>query len=336
MKKCIIITTINSPTEEIKRHIKNPEYDVIVVGDVKTPQAYKELNCIFLDMESQRKFFPSFFKLLPENHYSRKNIGYLYALKNNYEVIYETDDDTGPLPNFEEFLNFKPSQYKILSSKDVWINFFKYFTNDFIWPRGYPLSLIGETDILINENQQKITPSIISGLIGSDPDVDSIYRLVVKKIPSFKKKSPIIIDNQNMCVFNTQNTFWLNKSIFPCLFIPSTVSFRYCDILRGIITNVVLKYMGLNMGYISKNVVQNRNKHNLMQDFISEIPMFIGNENILDFIQDSCDNGMNVKDLLRTIYANLFDKNYISKKDVVLLEKWLNYFKGVEKNANFC
>ncbi|VDM75263.1 unnamed protein product [Strongylus vulgaris] len=39
------------------------------------------------------------FRLLsvsPENSYTRKNIGYLYAIKNGAKWIYDTDDDNKP------------------------------------------------------------------------------------------------------------------------------------------------------------------------------------------------------------------------------------------------
>ena len=54
-KKCVIITTINEPTETIHKHINNTEYDVIIVGDLKTPNTYKNIDCIFLDTKNQKK-----------------------------------------------------------------------------------------------------------------------------------------------------------------------------------------------------------------------------------------------------------------------------------------
>ena len=36
--------------------------------------------------------------LLPKNHYTRKNLGYLYAIKNGADAIIDTDDDNFPDP----------------------------------------------------------------------------------------------------------------------------------------------------------------------------------------------------------------------------------------------
>ena len=43
-ESCVIITTINKPTESIFKHLSNPNCDVIVVGDIKTPDDYKNLH----------------------------------------------------------------------------------------------------------------------------------------------------------------------------------------------------------------------------------------------------------------------------------------------------
>ena len=63
------------------KHINNTEYDVIIIGDNKTPDDYHKLNCIYLDIPSQKKLFPELNELLPYNHYCRKNLGYMYAIK---------------------------------------------------------------------------------------------------------------------------------------------------------------------------------------------------------------------------------------------------------------
>jgi len=129
-----------------------------------------------------------------------------------------------------------------------------------------------------------------------------------------------------MCVFNTQNTFWLNSNLFICLLIPCSVSFRYCDILRGIINNIILKKTNNYMMYSSPNVIQNRNEHNLLSDFKSEYEMYIHNENILNFIDNNTENITSVKELLLKIYDNLLNNNVISQKDIDILIEWNTYF----------
>lgn len=328
-EKCIIITTINKPSAAVLKHIENKDYDVIIVGDVKTPDDYKLLNCIFLDIAIQQKLFPELNDLLPKNHYGRKNLGYLYAIKKGYKIIYETDDDNIPYDNFDSVLEYN-NLVTLTEHSSRWINIFKYFTNNaYIWPRGYPLSLIKKSpNFSIQDTNKK--PSIINGLVENDPDVDALFRIICnhEHTIGWEKNKNVIIDNTNICVFNTQNTFWLNPRIFVSLLIPSSVSFRYCDILRGIICNIILKKTNNCMMYSSPNVVQNRNAHDLISDFKSEYEMYIHNENITNYIENDLNeiDSTNVNDILQKIYLNLYFNNVIELSDIYILNKWLEYF----------
>lgn len=326
-EKCVVITTINPPTETIMKHINNDEYDVIIVGDHKTPsEHYANLKCIYLDVPSQKKLFPELSELLPYNHYCRKNLGYLYAIKKGYKIIYETDDDNVPNDDFDRVLQHGDLQM-ITEQNNTWINIFKYFTNNgYIWPRGFPLSLLKHNPNYLIQPTNK-TPSIINGLVENDPDVDALFRIICNHQPSIQwdKDKRILINNENVCVFNSQNTFWLNPEVFMCTFIPCSVSFRYCDILRGIISNIVLKKTNNYMMYASPNVIQYRNQHDLMSDFKSEYEMYVHNENILKFIAYKVENATTLKEIMSAIYNNLLN-TVVGQKDLDILCKWFSYF----------
>jgi hypothetical protein len=333
MKSCVIITTINKPTETIIKHINNKKYDIIIVGDLKTPNDYSDLECIYLDVKKQKELFPELADVIPYNHYCRKNLGYLYAIINKYDLIYETDDDNVPYDNFDNILldilsssNGGINNNDILECNNKWINVFKYFTNNsHIWPRGYPLSLIKSNQELTIEKSNYI-PSIINGLVENDPDVDALFRLISKDNIEWDKNKKVLISNKNMAVFNTQNTFWLNKRLFISLIIPSTVSFRYCDILKGIIANIILKYTNNHLMICSPNVIQYRNEHNLISDFKSEVEMYIHNENILNYIEEGINYDDNIKDIILKIYNNLLKNKVINQLDIDILNMWLLYF----------
>lgn len=327
-KKCVVITTINKPTETIYKHLQNKEYDVIIVGDIKTPDnEYFNLSCIYLDVTSQKKLFPILSENIPYNHYCRKNIGYLYAIKNKYNIIYETDDDNVPYDNFDTVVEIDDTIELIKEVNNKWINIFHYFTNkSHIWPRGYPLSLVKSTPSYFIE-KTKVKPSIINGLVENDPDVDALYRLIIKdNIHTWEKNKSFIISNENICVFNTQNTFWINPELFLCMLIPCSVSFRYCDILRGIISNIILKKTNNHMMYTSPNVIQYRNEHNLMSDFKSEIEMYLHNESILTYIDNDILSTFSLEEIIIQIYKNLIKHNVMKHIDLDILQLWIQYF----------
>ena len=327
-KKCVIITTINEPTETIRKHINNKEYDVIIVGDLKTPDSYKNEDCVFLDVDSQKKIFPELCDLIPYNHYGRKNLGYLYAIKKGYEIIYETDDDNIPHENFDHVLDFSDLPQTIKDSKFQWINIFKYFTNNnWIWPRGYPLSNIKQNskpNFEFDNSKSKKDVAIINGLVENDPDVDAIFRLICNHKVDWDKDKKVIISNENTCPFNTQNTFWIDRSLFIALLIPCSVTFRYCDILKGIIANILLKHFDRNMVYTSPNVTQLRNEHDLMEDFESEVPMYLANENIVSKLMDLKLEGLSLQDVMLKIYQKLHHEKIITELDLKICRAWVS------------
>lgn len=322
--KCVIITTINEPTKTILDHINNPEYDVIIVGDKKTPDTYKDEDCIFLDVATQKRLFPDLCDLIPYNHYGRKNLGYLFAVRKGYDIIYETDDDNIPYDKFDDVLDFSDQPQTIKDPNFTWINIFKYFTNNnWIWPRGYPLSNIKKNQLpnfTFDNSKNKEDVAIINGLVENDPDVDAIFRLVCNHSVNWEKNKKIIISNENTCPFNTQNTFWIDPDLFIGLLIPCSVTFRYCDILKGIVANTLLKHNNKNMAYTSPNVTQLRNEHDLMQDFESESPMYLTNETIVDKLskdvlpEQKCLYLIQASGELPKVY-----EHFKNKKDFVLL-----------------
>lgn len=140
MNKYIIITSIFSPTEAIKKFSKKNDWKVIVVGDKKTPQEWFLKNVIFFSEKNQKNLKFKICRLLPWNHYSRKMIGYLHAIQNGAEIIADTDDDNFPLETWGN-LDFKNENKTI--SGIPYFNIYKLYTNiKNIWPRGYPLSQV--------------------------------------------------------------------------------------------------------------------------------------------------------------------------------------------------
>jgi len=231
------------------------------------------------------------------------------------------------LDKFDNILLNTHNSQIIKEKETPWINIFNYFKNNDndIWPRGYPISLIGNSSLFEFENI--ITkPSIICGMVENDPDVDALFRLTQPEQYEWKTDKKIYISNENMCVFNTQNTFWVNKDLFISMLIPSTVSFRYCDILRGIICNIILNITNNHLLYISSNVIQKRNEHDLVEDLKSELLMYKHNENILNVISKDISKSESIKISLGKIYKNLYNNNIIKKNDIDILNLWLTHF----------
>ena len=179
MQKAVIITSIFEPTKAVKEFALKSDYTTIVVGDVKSPAGWKCDNTEYLSIEQQQQLNYAIIKLLPYNHYCRKMIGYLKCIKEDYDVIIDTDDDNLPykdwsFPQFEDqFLQSPPDL--------GFINIYKSFTDKKIWPRGLPLDKLTNENVNLplHERSQRAAchVGIWQGLADGDPDVDAIYRL---------------------------------------------------------------------------------------------------------------------------------------------------------------
>jgi len=176
MKKDIVITSIFNPTEAVIQFSKMDEYQLIVVGDKKTPEDWNCDNVDYISVLHQEKLDFKLAKVLPYNHYCRKMLGYLKAMQNGANYIIDTDDDNIPKDNwgFPEF----EGKYDCIIKGEGFINVYQLYTKQKIWPRGLPLKLINtpfELEKKIEVKQCKV--GIWQGLADEDPDVDAIYRL---------------------------------------------------------------------------------------------------------------------------------------------------------------
>src|ERR1700679_3469227 len=100
LKKFIVITTIFEPTEAVMAFAKMADYSLIVVGDEKTPANWQYPNVDYISVEKQSELDFHIRPILPFNHYGRKMLGYLRAIRQGAEIIIDTDDDNIPKDNW--------------------------------------------------------------------------------------------------------------------------------------------------------------------------------------------------------------------------------------------
>jgi hypothetical protein len=319
-KKCIIITTINKPTDQIIAYSKKNDWDLIIIGDKKTDSnLYKKINCIYLGLNEQDNLFPSLSKVIPRNSYARKNLGYAYAFINKYDLIYDTDDD-----NYSDINNFiNESNDLEVSTNYNFANIYKLYTDFKVWPRGLPIRYI---DTKLNIKTKIYSCPVIQGLVDGDPDVDAIFRLTNElsenKFIKFNKdnKKTYSLKPYTFCPFNTQNTYWTQRNLFYFMYLPSTVSMRFTDILRGYIAEHQLWAKSLNIKFTNSNAIQIRNKHCLVKDLSNELEMFQYTERIIEWLIK------NKKANLTKIYEWLNSEGIVSELELKILKEWNHIF----------
>ena len=335
--KSLVITTIAKDNNFVlkkysKIAIKN-KIQFVVIGDKKSPKNFFLNGIDYYSLKKQKKLNFKLAKILPINHYSRKNIGYLIAMQNKSDCIIETDDDNIPLKNF--LSNNNTNQKTFLLKNKGWVNIYNFFSDKNIWPRGFAL-----------EELKKATPRkgkliklesyIQQGLADLNPDVDAIYRLTNKlPINFFKKINSVSLGNGSICPFNSQNTTWI-KPAYPLMYLPSYCSFRMTDIWRSFVAQRVAWSCGWSIMFHKSSVFQKRNVHNLMNDFIDEIPGYTHNYKIMQklVMLKLLPGTKNLKKNMLKCYKEFIKMNLINKREILLLNKWFEDIERINKNFN--
>lgn len=316
----IIVTTINYPTEAIKKLTSQKDWRVVIVADKKTPKDWYCENCDFLSVEKQSSLGYEIFKHLPWNHYSRKNIGYLYAIEHGAKVIYETDDDN----IIKTSLDYLPelSDINVFHNNNFCVNPYAYFGQPTVWPRGYPLEYILKK--MHKSIKTRLTQiSIQQGIVDNDPDVDAIFRLTRGELLTFTDQAPIALSCGTMCPFNSQNTFF-HYSAFWGLLIPITTSFRVCDIWRGYVTQRLLWDIGGNLCFTKATAIQERNEHDLLKDFIDEQDLYYKAGKLVRYLIEWKSNKKTLFERMIELHEALIEAGYYKPEELNLVKAWVS------------
>ena len=333
MKTFVILTTINEPSDDVKelaRGCTAKGWPLIVCGDEKTPKDWSVPGATFLPIEKQ---LGRFAEMLVSNNYARKNMGYLYAIQHGAECIIETDDDNCPQPEF--FQDKNPVRacvhyiHKNALSANKWVNIYKFFTHENVWPRGFPLELIRQQETNIVKVNFNVHSTIHQGLADGDPDVDAVYRLTSNK-PIIFNKGVYALEPGLWCPWNSQNTSWWPNA-FPLLYIPEYCSRRVEDIVRSFVAQRILWEWGQSIVFHSATMFQERNEHDLLDDFKKEVPGFLNYSKIADKLDNLNLYQKSISTMMYECYGVLIDVGVIEHKELDVLSQWL---KEVEQCQN--
>jgi hypothetical protein len=320
----LVITSISHPNAQLTRFAEESARHgcrFILIGDSKSPADFELLSCDYWSLERQRSMEFELACTIPEGHYSRKNLGYLQAMSEGAEIIIESDDD-----NFARDAFWSPRTPVVSAvplSSAGWVNVYGYFSDDRIWPRGFPLEHLHKPCAELKECEQDILCPIQQGLADENPDVDAVYRLTSPLPRSFLKKASIALGAGSWCSFNSQNTTWFQK-VFPLLYLPSFCNFRMTDIWRSFVAQRICWANGWHVHFHAPTVWQERNEHDLLQDFNDEIPGYLNNVAIcreleqLDLVPGEAFLAVN----MLNCYEKLVEMGLVGTAEIKLLKAW--------------
>ena len=276
LKKFIVCTSINKPTLAVKKFDSMKGWNLVIVGDKKTPKNYKLKNGVYLSPKKQEKIDKKLSDLIGWNCIQRRNFGILYAWKNGADIVAVVDDDNIPYKNWGK---------KLLINNKTKTNFYKTNSAAFdpisvtnhknLWHRGFPIQILDKRN---NVKKQKkiIKPDIQADFWNGDPDIDAICRMEHHPNCKFKDKYFPLASNK-ISPFNSQNTF-ISKKVLPHYFL-----FPHIGRMDDIWASYYVISKGFKVVYNKASVFQKRNEHDLTKDMLKE---FIGYENNLNLIKD--------------------------------------------------
>lgn len=329
-QKSIIITSIFAPTKAIDKFSQLTDYQLIVAGDKKSPDAWQAPNTTYLSIADQEQQGFQLSTQLPYNHYGRKMMGYLYAIQQGADLIIDTDDDNIPYESWE----FPAMEGQFLTSPadKGFVNIYKTFTQQHIWPRGFPLDLITSDQHILAEEQLILGTAqvgIWQGLADGDPDVDAIYRLTNNTECYFDDHAPVVLAQGTLCPFNSQNTA-IRRELFALLYMPAYVTFRFTDILRGLVAQPIMWAHGYRLGFTKATVVQERNPHDYMKDFESEIPCYLHPNKVIELVSQAISPDNSVAANLLKAYEALLTAAIVTPEEISLLKLWLQDLDSIQ------
>jgi hypothetical protein len=327
----VVVTSISAPNavlRELAGQCKARGFSFYVIGDVPSPADFALDGCEFYGLAQQRATGFHLAELLPTRHYSRKNVGYLLAMRTRAAMLLETDDDNMPS---REFWRSRESVQSVRGlSGSGWSNVYTYFSDVNIWPRGLPLDAIRTAlpEFEALPEAESDCP-IQQGLADDNPDVDAIYRLVLPLPITFRKNRRVALGAGAWCPFNSQNTVWFPKA-YPLLYLPSHCSFRMTDIWRSFVAQRIAWENDWSVLFQSADVSQERNEHSLMRDFVDEIPGYMHNRTIGERLEGLklAAGQENIGDNLIRCYEELVRLGVVGAEEIALVKAWGKDFEA--------
>jgi hypothetical protein len=333
----LVVTSINPPNQILHALAEGSTkagIEFIVAGDAKSPSDFALGGCRFLGLAAQLASGFQLAAIAPTGHYSRKNIGYLDAIARGARLILETDDDNLPTP---AFFAERHRRIRVAAlARPGWINVYRYFSETNIWPRGLPLDAIHD-DIPEYDSLEvhDLDSPIQQGLADENPDVDAVFRLVQPLPQRFRTDRSVALGPRTWCPFNSQNTAWWSDA-FPLLYLPSYCSFRMTDIWRSLVAQRIAGENDWWILFHGPTVRQERNAHDLMQDFADEVPGYLNNRRIaraLDTLALPAGRNCLGENLYRC-YEALVALGVIDRAELTLIDAWRADLASVERRAS--
>ena len=280
MSNVIVTTTINAPTKAVELFDALPEWELVVIGDRKTPDDYRLRHGTYVGVADQEKIDKELSDLIGWNCIQRRNFGFLVAHQMGAETVAVVDDDNIPYEGWGSDL---------LLGREVEATVYRVGLPAFdpvgatnhpqLWHRGYPLQLLPRRDYS-DSTCEMVRADVQADFWDGDPDIDAICRMQFAPDCRFDPNCfPMASDV--IGPFNSQNTF------LSARWLPDYFLFPHVGRMDDIWASYYLQARGARVVYGKPSVFQERNPHDLVVDMKRE---YLGYENNLAIVEAVADD----------------------------------------------
>jgi hypothetical protein len=279
MKKVIVCTSINPPTEAIRRYDSMPDWTLVVVGDRKTPADYRLERGVYVGPDAQHNMAPALSDAIGWNCIQRRNFGFLVAKEMGAELIAVVDDDNIPLAHWG--VDVRVGRETTVTEYDPVDPAFDPVgaTNyPHLWHRGFPLEYI-PTRNYEKKTQTTVVPMVQADFWNGDPDIDAICRMEHRPECDFDDTG-FPFTSTRPGPFNSQNTF-IHVDLLPDYFL-----FPHVGRMDDIWASYYVQALGHRVMYGRATVYQDRNVHDLVRDMKAEYLGYENNRRLVDALAD--------------------------------------------------
>ena len=312
MKKFIVTTTINPPTDALLKYSKLEGWTVIVAGDLKTNHdLFRSLeNVIYLSPEDQEQKYPKLSELIGWRCIQRRNLAILEAYNLGADLIGIIDDDNIPYEDWG---------LDLMINKEVEVNYYTIEDTVFdsmgaldgynhLWHRGFPLEKLPFRDYS-NKTKKTITPKIQAIYWNGEPDVDAVCRMIYNPRCEFNDNNFPLSSNKPS-PFNSQNII-ISRDIVKDYFL-----FPFIGRMDDIWAAYYVQSKGNQVVFSKPGVLSDRTlgtvgRYSMIEDMKRE---YIGMENNTKLLNDLAINPDNIK-------------NYLPEQSWLAFQEWKNLIK---------
>ena len=272
----------------------------------------------------------------------------VHWLQHGARYIYETDDDNILMDGFRCFhIDVSVTRGLMPATDNITFNPYPHFGQASLWPRGYPLELVGQEETRNYRFCSLHQASIRQALASGDPDVDAVFRLTRRhqsdngKLMFDETAPPIVIPRGTFVPFNSQDTLF-STDAFWALLLPATLSDRACDIYRSYSAQALLWLVGGHLGFYPPNVMHVRNKHSFLRDLSDESEMNIDMGRLVRFLHDWKCNRLFLFDCMTKLAEDMAVNKFLQRRDVDVTYAWvadlktLGYAPPAIRYSNTC